>query len=181
MAAVRTAGTITLVTLAGMWAPLDAQHVPGAGYPAVFVGVGAFDYSLRADGRSAMFAGRVEQHLTNRVIGEAGVLYARVRQPGLRDATNYFIPELQVHVQLGSRRFAPYLGVGGGMTVDFRPDSVHTNATASASVGFRAWFSELAALRSEFRIRAVGGRGDGGGSSRELVLGLLLRLIDPED
>ena len=177
----RTTGMITLLALAGICAPLDAQAVPGVGDPALFLGVGAFDYSLREDGRSAMFAGRLERDITNRLIGEGGILYARVGEPGSEDATNYLVPELQLQAQLKAGRFAPYIGVGAGVALDFRPDSMHTHATVSTSIGFRAWLSELAALRSEFRVRAVAGGRDGGGSSRELVVGLLIRLVARED
>lgn len=177
----RTTVMLSLLALAGICAPLAAQTVPGVGDPALFVGVGAFDYSLREDGRSAMFAARLERDITTRLIGEGGVLYTRVGSPGSRDATNYLVPELQLQAQFRMGRLAPYIGVGGGVALDFRPDSMHTNGTASASIGFRAWLSELAALRSEFRVRAVAGGRDGGGSSRELVVGLLIRLVSPDD
>jgi hypothetical protein len=181
MPAVRRAITIVALFLAGVPALLVAQEVPGVGNPALFLGVGAFDYSLRTDGRTPMFAGRLERDITNYVIGEGGFLYARVRQPGGDEATNYLVPELQVQFQHRWGRVAPYVGVGGGATLDFRPDSLHTNATVSASVGVRAWLGEITALRSEFRVRAVGGGREGGGSSRELVVGVLIRLLRPEE
>jgi hypothetical protein len=172
---------VAWVTVVSIAFPLQAQPVPGVGDPAFFVGVGAFDYSLRTQGRSAMLTGRLERSITDWIIGEGGIAYARVREPGGDDATNYLVPELQVQFQLKAGRVAPYLGVGGGVTLDFRPDSLHTKPTASAAIGFRAWLSELAAFRSELRVRAVGGGGDGGGSSRELVVGLLIRLVNPDD
>jgi hypothetical protein len=177
MSAPRTAVTIALLALVS--ATGAAQRVPGAGYPTLFLGIGAFDYSLRSEGRSAMFAGRIEQELTTHVIGEAGVLYARVTQPGARESNSYLVPEAQLQLQHKVGWFAPYLGVGGGIALDFRPDSLYSNPTGSASVGIRARLSEDAALRSELRIRGVGGGREGGGSSRELVVGVLLRLAGP--
>src|SRR5687767_2443555 len=176
-----TTSAIACLMLMAFSRSLDAQPLPRIGEPVLFLGVGAFDYSLGEDGRSAMFAGRLERGHSTRVIGEAGFLYARVRERGSDESANYLVPEIQVQVQMRSGRFAPYLGVGGGLALDFRPDSMHTNATASASLGVRAWFSNIAALRSEFRVRAVSGGRGSGGTSRELVIGLLMRFIDPTD
>ena len=180
MTPVRDALLGVLLVCCAVW-PVEAQRAPSAGTPGLFLGVGAFDYSLREDGRSAMFVARFEDELGDRVIGEAGFVYARVRQPGSDDATNYLVPELHVQSQLMTGRFAPYLGAGGGVALDFRPDSLHMNATASAAIGFRVWLSDVLALRSEFRVRGVGGSGDGGGTARELSIGALLRLVPRQD
>lgn len=181
MVLARTTSAMVSLILTAAFRSLDAQQEPRIGEPVLFIGVGAFDYSLAADGRSAMLAGRLERAHTSRVIGEAGFLYTRVRERGSDESANYLIPEVQVQVQLREGRIAPYLGVGGGVALDFRPDSMHTNATASASLGVRAWLSNVAALRSEFRVRAVSGGRGSGGTSRELVIGLLMRFVNPTD
>jgi hypothetical protein len=149
---------------------------------ALSLSYGVFDYDLLAAGDVRMLAARVDRPFTKYVVAEGGILYARpLTQSG--DKTHYFVPELQVQVQLPLAMVSPYVGLGAGVAldVDRRQDVTSpprrrraTDPTASISGGLRAWFTGAFGARAEFRRRAIGG--EFGGSSSEWTIGVAFRL-----
>jgi len=160
---------------------VSGQRFADSSRYAVSFSYGSFEYDLSRTGKSRMVALRIERPIAKFVMAEAGILYARpYNQSG--DSTHFWVPEIQVQVQLPLRVIAPYIGVGGGVAYDSGHDSPTgpqqrghvTDPTFSAAAGVRAWFTSVFGARLEMRVRGIGG--DFQGSSTEWTLGAALRL-----
>jgi hypothetical protein len=149
---------------------------------AVSLSYGVFEYDLSDVGDVRMAALRVERPLSKYAIAEGGILYARPRTQG-GDTTNFFVAELQVQAQLPLPIVTPYIGLGGGVALDFGRERLQatppntrraTDPTFSASAGLRSWFTDVLGARTELRVRGIGGEFQG--SSSEWTIGVILRV-----
>ena len=122
-----------------------------------------------------MAAIRADLPLGRLVLVEAGLGVARPEQQfGAR--TTLVIPEAQLQFQLPIGPVLPYVGVGGGLAMDFRPDDAggtQTEVTASGAGGVRWWITQRAGARAELRVRGVGD--NFAGAAAEWTAGLMWR------
>jgi hypothetical protein len=155
-------------------APLRAQEDYWPDRPALSVSAGVSQFDLSGTGSSAMAAVRLERALMRALVLEGGVSVARPAQQ-FGATTTLVIPEVALQLQL-PRLVAPYLGLGFGDAMDFRPESVgglRHNATVSVAGGVRLWLGDRMGLRGELRVRGIGSTL--GGSTAEWTGGAALR------
>jgi hypothetical protein len=144
--------------------------------PAVSIGAGVSQFDLAGTGTAPMGAVRADFPLGRLFMLEGGVGFARPEQQfGAR--TSFVVPEIQLQVQLPMGPVMPYLGAGGGIAMDFRPDQaggLESDITLSAAAGLRWWVTPRLGTRAELRLRGVGNRFTG--SAAEWTAGLTWRL-----
>ncbi|MFN2563948.1 MAG: hypothetical protein ABR499_02900 [Gemmatimonadaceae bacterium] len=122
-----------------------------------------------------MAAIRADLPLGRIVLVEAGVGIARPEQQ-FGERTTLVIPEAQVQLQFPLGSVAPYVGAGGGLSMDFRPDDTggtQTEVTTSAAGGLRWWITPRAGARAELRVRGIAENFSG--SAAEWTAGLMWR------
>jgi hypothetical protein len=145
---------------------------------ALSISAGASQFDLSGTGTAPMGAIRADLPLARFALVEVGLGVARPEQQFDR-RTTLVIPEAQVQFQLPIGPVLPYLGVGTGLAMDFRPDEVggtQTDWTASAAGGLRWWITPRAGVRAELRVRGIDYNGDGfTGSAAEWTGGLMWR------
>ena len=142
--------------------------------PAVSVAAGVSQFDLSGTGSARVVAVRAERPLARALLAEVGVAVARPRQQFER-TTTLVIPEVALQLQLPAR-VAPYVGVGVGDAMDFRPESVgglRQQLTVSGAAGVRAWLGERLGVRGELRVRGIGR--NFAGSTAEWTGGAALR------
>jgi len=145
---------------------------------ALSISAGASQFDLSGLGTAPMAAFRVDLPLGRIVLAEPGVVVARPEQQ-FGSRTTLVIPEIQLQAQLPLGPVAPYLGVGGGLAMDFRSDAfggTQTDVTGSVAGGVRWWATQRVGARAELRVRGVGAN-DGGftGTAAEWTAGLMWR------
>lgn len=126
--------------------------------PAISVSAGASQFDLSGTGVAPIIAVRADMPLGRIVLVEGGVGFTRPDQQ-FGSRTTLVVPEVQLQAQLPLGSFMPYLGVGGGIAMDFRPDDVggtRSDVTASASGGVRWWITPRIGARGELRVRGIG-------------------------
>ena len=119
---------------------------------------GAFFFDLSGTGAAPLFSGRFSSPVAGPVRIELGVSSAWPEQQV--GQTVFVVSEIQLQVvgRLGSIK--PYLGVGGGGTLDVRSEEGRENlwqATLSGSIGARVPVSSREELQLELRGRGIGG------------------------
>ncbi len=155
--AVRTFALVLALTLAP--AAIEGQRGSDRyewydGHVSVMAGVSIYDQPEVA--ATGIYALRADLPIYPSVLVEAGLSYARPgRTGGVQDV---FIPGLQVQLQGTSGQFSPYLGLGGGATVEVPDGGGDTRVSFSPSfaTGVRIAVSEGAGIRVEGRLNAVG-------------------------
>jgi hypothetical protein len=126
------------------------------GSPFVTVAAGAFQFDLAGTGTAPMLAVRGALPLAALLLVEVGTLIARPEQQFGR-RTTFLAPEVQIQVQWPLGAAAPYLGAGGGWSVDFRGgDGRATDLTVSAAGGVRIPVTERLGAQLELRVRGIG-------------------------
>lgn len=139
------------------------------------ISAGASQFDLSGTGTAPMGAIRADLPLASFLLVEAGVGVARPEQQ-FGERTTLVIPEAQVQFQLPIGPVLPYVGVGGGLAMDFRPDDAggtQTEVTGSAAGGLRWWITPRAGARAELRVRGIGDNFSG--STAEWTAGLMWR------
>jgi hypothetical protein len=130
---------------------------------AVSISAGASQFDLSGTGTAPMGAIRADLPLARFALVEVGVGVTRPEQQ-FGATTTLVIPEAQLQFQLPIGPVLPYLGVGSGLAMDFRPDDVggtRTDWTASAAGGLRWWITPRAGARAELRVRGIDYNGEG--------------------
>ncbi len=134
-----------------------AQQSPQAWYTGhVTLSAGATVFDRSGSGTTGIYALRGDLLLYPSILLEGGLSYAH-RNDG-QGFGNVFIPGMQVQLQGTSGQFSPYVGLGGGVTVEARTDGggSYVSFSPSFSAGLRVALSEGAGLRFEGRLNAVG-------------------------
>lgn len=165
---------LVIFVAAAATAPVSAQDSVPPTHASVNVGL--FQFDLADSGFAPMLAVRGATPINNVLLFEAALLAARPDQ-GFSSASTFIVPEAQVQIVLPFTAFSPYMGLGGGAALDFRPSDgggTQANLTISGSLGIKAWLNERLGAQGEFRARGVSS--EFSGTSTEYTLGLIWRI-----
>lgn len=164
---------VVLMTLAPV-RRIEAQEYPQFDTN-INVSAGVIQFDLSGTGTAPAIAVRFPFPLTSSLLLETGVLAARLDQQ-FDLTTTLVIPEVALQIQV-PRRFAPFVGLGVGAAIDFRPRSrgdAQASITSSAALGARYGISRRMGAIAELRVRGIGiGLS---GSTAEWTGGLLWRI-----
>jgi hypothetical protein len=125
--------------------------------PRLTLVAGVSQYDLSGTGNAFTTAVRFDAEVTPSILWEASVGFTFPSQQ-FGDTTTVVIPEAQVQLQWPAR-LAPYIGLGAGISMDFREEDVggtQTEPTFAGALGLRFALTERAGLRAELRVRGIG-------------------------
>lgn len=132
---------------------------------------GIADYDMAGVGRTGVYAIRLDTPIYPSVLLELGMSYAR---PGEFSFADLYIPELQVQLQGTWNRFSPYLGIGGGTSVEVPEPGLGISRDISFAPSFSAGVRTALATGAGFRLegRMHGIEADFSGTFAELTAGI---------
>jgi hypothetical protein len=128
--------------------PAAAQNVWGG------IVVGAATYDLSGTGVVPLVGASVERYIHRIWRIQANVAYLQYETTAAGTRTHYFFPEAQLHVQIPTRVFRPYIGIGGGAAIQ-RSGRWRIHPTLSFSSGMKILVTPRWTLGGELRIRSV--------------------------
>jgi hypothetical protein len=128
--------------------PAAAQNIWGG------IVVGAATYDLSGTGVVPLVGASVERYIHRIWRIQANVAYLQYETTAAGTRTHYFFPEAQLHVQIPTRVFRPYVGIGGGAAIQ-RSGRWRIHPTLSFSSGMKILVTPGWSLGGELRVRSV--------------------------
>jgi len=135
-------------------APAAAQREQGAGGVETSLLAGLVRYDLDRSGTGLGAKADLSFHPTRGLVIEPGLGYLTYRnQFGQRN--NWLFPELSALAEIRLGAVRPFLGGGGGASIEERVGSDHYDGTIHGMAGVRFRLSQTWGGRAEIRLRAV--------------------------